>query len=267
MSAPTFIAASTGATDAAGAWTATCHAPGAAGRIIIFQQLHDGTTADAAITSTTNIVSLDGISGAWNVIQGQPGGLQLIPVGSPTAAYQRLYICRSASTSAPVITGTNAGGDDIYWRFYEFDNVITSAGGGVSVATVIENVTAGATTFTAGTSATASLPDVTTLGPDRLGLIFGAANDDNAPGNITGNNYFSGAPGVYADAGGTDGAIYFARATMATADTATGGTFSITASDAWGVVGFALIGTTVTPPAETLVLEQGYVDFADPGVL
>ena len=141
-----------------------------------------------------------------------------------------------------VITGGNIGGNDIYVRVYEFTNVST----GTTLATVIENSTAGNATNGVDTSATASDTAVTTLGPDRLALNFVAVNDDNAISAFTGETGgdWTLAVAPYAESTGTDGAIGLQAATMATADTINGGTGSIVDSDAWGVVGFALIGTT-----------------------
>ena len=197
MVAPVYIAASTGATDAGGAWTATCHAPGAAGRVIILQVLQDGATSGAvAVTGSTNINNLAGSAG-WTSIGS-------FAVGSATAAYQHLWIGRSTGTSAPTASGTNSTSEDLYWRFYEFNNGST----GTTLATVIENGTAGATANEVGTSSTAADAGVTTLGSDRLALNFVAVNDDNAIAEFSGE---AGGEwsllGTYAESSGTDGAV------------------------------------------------------------
>lgn len=202
MAAPAFVAASTGATDATGGWTATCHAPGAADRIIVLQFLADGTNASyPTISSTTNIKDLAGTSGQWTRVTAAAGE----NVGSPKVASQHIYIGRSASTSAPVVTGANVGGDDVYWRFYEFTDVST----GTTLATVIENGTAGSIVNGAGTSATVSDSDVTTLGADRLALNFVGINDDNAIAAFAGETGgdWTEAVAEYADATGTDASI------------------------------------------------------------
>ena len=57
MAAPTYVKASTGTTDASGAWSHTGMTPAAAGNIIILQVLVDGTTAGIpTVTSVTNIL-------------------------------------------------------------------------------------------------------------------------------------------------------------------------------------------------------------------
>lgn len=190
--------ASTGSTDATGAWSHTSAAPTAAGNVYIVQALQDGTAADIAIDSVTNAENLAGTDNVLTKI-GE------FDVGSAVAASQHLWIGRALNTSAMVITGSNAGGDDVYVRVYEFNNVFT----GTTLATVLENVTAGATVNSAGTSATASDASVTTLGPDRLALNFEAVNDDNALSAFTGETGgdWGFAVSPYADSGGTDGAI------------------------------------------------------------
>lgn len=99
---------------------------------------------------------------------------------------------------------------------------------------------------TAGdTSNTAALPDITTLGPDRLALALVAVNDDNNVGGIGTPDFSWLVITQYAESSGTDGAIALMRATVTSASTDSGTTVGVTDSDAWGVVGFALIGTTV----------------------
>lgn len=128
MAIPAFVTASTGTTDATGAWTHTSTAPGEAGRILLVHLLQDGTNAAPTITSVTNAEDL---AGADNVLT----YVGAFPVGDPAAAYQHLWIGRSLSTSAMVITGANAGGDDVYVRVYEFSGVST----GTTLTTVMEN--------------------------------------------------------------------------------------------------------------------------------
>jgi hypothetical protein len=128
MAAPTFVTASTGATDATGAWTATSSAPGAAGRILILHVLQDGTAASPTVTSITNAEDLSGTDNVLTYI-GE------FNVGSAVAGSQHLWIGRSLSTSAAVATGANAGGDDLYYRYYEFTDVNI----GTSLEDVIEN--------------------------------------------------------------------------------------------------------------------------------
>ena len=217
MAAPSFVAASTGSTDSTGPWTATCHAPAAAGNLIILQFLQDGNNASPpTVTSVTNIEKLDGTDGNMENLFGS--GSQL--VGGTGEARQWLFVGRSLSTSAPVVTGANAGGDDVYWRFYEFRDVST----GTTVATIAENITAANFLNSAGTTNTASDAAVTTLGPDRLALNFVAVNDDNAISAFTGETGgdWTLATAPYADSGGTDGAIALQKSWIGNSLTASG---------------------------------------------
>ena len=169
---------------------------------------------------------MDSITGSWNV-------------GSPTAARQLLWIGRSQSTSAPVVTGANTGGDDVYVRMYEFTDCST----GTTFAEVVEGGPLGAV----GTAPAPSLTDVPS--PPQTLTVWRSTSSRS-----TTTTSSSTSPGRRAGTGrwrrptrrapGTDGAIGLQTAAMATAGTIDGGTFSMD-SDAWGVVGFALIGTTV----------------------
>ena len=243
MTAPTFVAASTGATDATGAWVATCHAPGAAGRLIILQVLQDGSGAAPTFTSATNIEDLTGTDNAWTV-------LGTAVVGTSSEAKHHLWVGRSLSTSAPTFTGGNSSGDDLYFRCYEFQDVNT----GTTLSDILENTTAGTISTDNATNATMTPRNVGTTASDRLAINFCAVNDDVTIALITG---MSGGTWVevaeYSDSGGTDGAIQLQYAAMPTAGTLSGGSAALSLSAAWGVIDFALIGTTVAA-AKSLVI-------------
>ena len=237
MAAPSFIAASTGAVDTGGAWSYTCAAPGAAGRLIIVQVLQDGVSATSAI-SVTSVTNMEDLAGTDNV-------MTLIAsnqvVGDAPAGYQHLFCGRSLSTSAPVITGANSTTDDIYVRAYEFSNVNT----GTTLASIIENGISLTANQRVDISATILNCPVTTNGPDRLACNFIAINDDNALGSFTGET--GGDWTLVADYGtatGTDGEIALQTATMVSAGTIDGGSYTYADTDTWGNIGFALIGTT-----------------------
>jgi hypothetical protein len=233
-------------------------APAAAGNILIVQVLADGTNASVpTVTSWTNAEDLAGTDTALTSIG-------RFNVGNPVAATQEILIGRSLSTSAPVITGANVGGDDVFVRMYEF----TAGSTGTTLATVIENSTAGATAN--GTGAITQIDDtaVVTLGIDRLALNLIAVNDD-----VTGlNNVLFGATGGtwvqradYADATGTDGALALQTAAMATAGTIDGGSLFTGTAGSWGNVGFALLPTGAAAPSD--IHQMGFVNFSDPGVV
>ena len=231
-----FITASTGATDAGAAWSYTTTTPTTAGNLIIVHVFQDGTSANDAIsiTSATNVENLAGTDNVFTALSATGSD-----VGSAAVGYHYIFIGRALNNSAIVITGANSGADDIYIRSYEFRYVSH----GTTLATVIENSTAGSFTTAAGTSASAADASVTTLGNNRLALNFVALADD-AMGLVA----FTGMTGgtwifpvsVYETATGTDATLGINTAVMEAPGTIDGGTDSIT-SIGWGTIGFALI--------------------------
>ena len=250
MAAPSYVNAGTGATDATGAWSYTCQASEAAGRVFIVHILQDGGTATAmTVTGGTNIEALDGTANTWTPIM--YGSYRWYWCGGTSDAVQYLLIGRATSTSAPTISGGNSTSEDLYIRSYQFSNVNT----GTTQAALIENYdsTYGDLLVTLGNSNTASDSSVSTLGPDRLALNFVAVNDDNAIAQFSGQSGGTWTEvAEYAESSGTDGAIQLQYATMTSAGTINGGTASITDMDAWGVIGFALIGTAKLKYAQAL---------------
>ncbi len=257
MAAPTYVTASTGASDTTGAWTATGAAPGAAGRIMILHVVQDGTTdGSVTFTSATNIENLAGTDNAWTAI-GE------YSMGGADEARHYLWIGRSLSTSTPTFTGGNSSGEDLFFRMYEFSGVST----GTTLATVIENVTAGTATSAGATSTTVADVGVTTLGPDRLALNFIGVNDDAQAAELTAMTGESGGDwtypvAAYGDSAGTDATLALVTATIASAGTINGGTDTIT-SGAWGVVGFALKPTGI--PLLTQAAYRYYEDGTEAG--
>jgi hypothetical protein len=213
--------------------------------MLVYHILQDGNTDGAVtVTGAANIAALDGTANTATRVPG-PNADGSWPVGSPAAARQHIFLARTTSTSAPSLSGGNSTSEDLYFRYYVFSDVST----GTTLATVIENGSAGVATNGAGTSTTVSDTAVTTLGADRLALNLIGINDDGS-----GIALFTGASGgtwgvfrSYEEASGTDGTVAKVQATMATAGTIDGGSDAIT-SLAWGVVGFALIGTTADTP-------------------
>lgn len=241
MAAPTYNGAQIGATDAGGAWSYNLST--GIGDVYIVQVLQDGATSGAVAATTfgAGVANLAGTTSAMDY-------LGEFPVGASSEALQHLWIGRGVAAGGS-IAGTNSTSEDLYIRQYRFATVRTIAGGGISVATVIENGTAGATVNSTGTSTTVADASVTTLGADRLAVNLVAANDDIALDAFTGQSGGTWVEAVaeYAEASGTDGAIQLQTAAMASAGTIDGGTDTIV-SAAWGVVGFALIGTTAGVP-------------------
>lgn len=238
MAAPTLGKVHAGGTDATGAWGVSGESGYTAGRIVILQIVEDGTPSGFAVTDW-GVSSVESLAGTDNTMD----YLGAFAIGSPTAAWQHLWIGRTIGTTMGP-GGTNTNGNDLYWRIYEF----ADCSSGTTVATVIENGTAGATANGVGTSATVDDTAVTTLGPDRLALNFVGGNDDNALDDFageTGGDWVE-ATAEFATATGTDAVLQLQTATMASAATIDGGSDAwADAGDSWGVVGFALIGTTV----------------------
>ncbi len=202
MAAPRYVQSSTGATDATGTFTFTGVATGTIGDLVIMHIVVDGTGAISWGTiSGTNIANLAGTANVWT----QVGGA--FPLGSPTLGQQVIYMGRRTSAvAAPTFTASaNTSGDDVYGQMHEFTNVST----GTTVATVIENVTAGSTVNGQATSGTIADASVTTIGPDRLALNFVGITDDNAINNPTGiaQQVWKAVAGNYADATGTDASM------------------------------------------------------------
>ena len=261
MAAPTYDAANvnSGTTDAGGAWTKTFTAvTNDVGKFIIFHLLQDGATAGAvAVTSVAGIENLAGTDNAVTAVAVDQ------PVGSATAALQSLYCGRVIAGATPAISGTNSTSEDLYIRGYAFDDV----NAGTTLADVIENGTAGVAVNGAGTSDTIADTAVETLGVDRLVCNFVGINDDNAVDAFTGmtGGTWAEAESEYAEASGTDGCIQLQTATLATAGTINGGAYTMAASDAWGVVGFALIGTT--PDVVEYVPRNPAINHQNPALL
>ena len=260
MAAPTYVQASTGTTDATGAFTFTGVASGTIGDVCVLHIVIDGTGAISWGTlGGANIQDLAGTASTWTLVG-------TFNIGSPTTAQQRVYMGRRTSAgSAPTFTASaNTSGDDVYGRMYEFTNVST----GTTLATVIENSSAGSTNTTVGLSGTPPIPYVTTLGDDRLALIFYGGNDDVTPDNFSSSTEFNLVTAAYAEAGGTDAvlACYSCPAPVAASySSVPGDTIGAGGAVSWGMVSFALIGTTAPP--SSIVLQTGFVNFNDPGVL
>lgn len=247
---PTVTRIGVGATDAGGAWSYdvggnTNDADN--GTLLILQIVQDGASAAAvAVTSVgAGISNLAGTTSAITTLCTDQ------PIGSATAAFQHLYIGRMMNNAtAGLISGSNSATDDIYMNIY----CITDASLGTTLATVIENSTAGSFVNGAGTSASVLDTGVTTLGPDRLACNFVGINDD-----ASGLASFAGETGgdwtleaIYETATGTDATAALMTAPMVSAGTINGGSDAIT-SLAWGVIGFALI--PVSAAATSLIYQ------------
>lgn len=247
MAVPTLVQASAGTviTATSGIVSLTgC----TAGNVIITQEFFDGTGANFVPDTITNIENLVGDPSGLTHINTPSGVLN---VGSPTAGQGVLHIGRVTVNGTVSFNCRPNSGNDAYVRIYEFSGVST----GTTLATVIENGSAGVAVDAQATSATVSDVGVTTLGPDRLACNFIFVGDDNQL-ELTAMTGETGGDWVYpvaafGSATGTDGAIALVTADMPSAGTINGGSDTMT-SDPWGIRGFALIGTTGGAPPDNL---------------
>lgn len=248
MALPSYVQACAGVTDAggafefagAGAWGANLTPD----NIVIYQILQDGVES-GTITGGTGLPA--GMSDLAGTVD-QATFIGTFDVGSAVAARQHIWIarCNSSVTNSARFPGGNSGTDDVYCRAYEFTDVNI----GTTLADVIENATAGTATSGVATNNTVADVVVETLGVDRLALQFVAVNDDNALGAFSAGGWSEIAAGEFATATGTDGCIDLYTQNAATAGTYGGsGQIVMGAADAWGIVAFALIGTTAAGPA------------------
>jgi hypothetical protein len=253
MAAPSIAANPIGATDAGGAWTFTTGAAHTAGLGFILAILQDGTTTGAVTLGTcTNLENLAGTGNTLTTIVVDSA------CGSPTAGLLHIFIGRVVSTAVFTVAGGNSTSEDLYLLGTTFNNMAT----GTTLATVIENGTAGSTANGVGTGTTVSDTAVTTLGPDRLALNIVGGNDDPTGFNSdftgeTGGDWTQ--QGNFGSSTGTDGSVNQNAATITSAGTIDGGTYTVGTSFGWGCLGFALIGTTVvsTVPHKPIVALQG----------
>jgi hypothetical protein len=96
--------------------------------------------------------------------------------------------------------------------------------------------------FASGLTATISPPPVTTTGVSELAVAFVFVNDDNAVGSFageTGGDWVE-AVAEFTTTAGFDGCVQLQTATMANAGTISGGSYTMSAADPWGVRVFAL---------------------------
>jgi hypothetical protein len=153
---------------------------------------------------------------------------------------QWIYYKFSDGTESGSITVTIIGYSTKLARMYAFRNVALSSfteGGG----------------FGSGLGSIINAQSVTTTGSNRLAVSFVFVNDDNAVGDFTGEtggnwqeavSEFTYTYYYY----GWDGCVQLQTATMASAGTISGGNYTMSYSDPWGVRAFALKPKTTPQP-------------------
>ena len=241
MAAPTFVQAGTGqAVLTIGVTVDIPTAGTVAGDILILQAGKSGTGAQPTLTSITNIESLSGTDNSMTVITASEQ-----PTGGASDGEHNLWIGRIIATNTATSLVFNTPAADNYVRLYQF----TGVNAGTTLNDVVENDTADFSNGTPLTQAQINDTAVVTNGADRLACQFVSVIDDNAVGPFTGMSGGTWAEAVaeYASsAGNPDGCIQLQTATIAAAGTIDGGSYTMAASDHWGVIGLALI-----PPSGT----------------
>ena len=229
MPVPAFVQAGTGAIWQSGAAVAVSLSGAVVGNFLALHIFCDAADAVPTLSSHSGVEDVSGTDNAltaWATAQA---------VGASSEGRQTVWFGRAISTSVSV-NMAGAGTGDLYGRWYEFTGVDTTA-------VPSENLEdAGGFLNGAGTSAVIADSAVTTNGPNRLACQFVAVNDDNAVDAFTGMTGGTWAEAVaeFLSSTGTDGCIQLQTATMAAAGTINGGSFTMVASDAWGVIGLAL---------------------------
>lgn len=140
-------------------------------------------------------------------------------------------IADGTETGSVTVTFPNDFGVTKMARCFRFKN-----NNSTSVAAAIESIAEGQ-----GTSNTYAAQNVTSTTNLSLAVQFVAVADDNTTGSFTGESggdYTEVATYLYD--GGSDGAHSVQTAELATAGSITGGSFTMAASDPWGVIGFII---------------------------
>ena len=148
---------------------------------------------------------------------------------------------------------TGTGRQWIYYKFAtgsESGTLTVTIGGSVTkmgIMYAFRNVALSsfseAGSFGSGTGQTISARPVTTTGNARLGVSFVFVNYNNAVGSFTGETGGDWVEAVneYTTTAGSRGCIQLQSATMATSGTITGGSYTMSAANPWGVRAFALV--------------------------
>jgi len=167
--------------------------------------------------------------------------------GPDSTGYGRqwIYYKFATGTESGTITVTISGSSCKIARMYAFRNVALSSfteGGG----------------FRSGYGDTISAQSVATVGPDRLAVSFVFVNDDNAVGSFTGESGGDWTETVaeFTTTAGYDGCVQLQTAQMPSAGTISGGSYTMSSSDPWGVRAFAL--KPITPQDRAVIVWRTY---------
>jgi hypothetical protein len=230
------------------------------GDLILIHILADGVPSAAPAFSSAigSIASINGTAGAVTTV------FSGLVVGT-TEARHYCFAARATAAGLTAVSFTVDGTVDHFGIIHAF----TGVAGGSALSDIIEN---GTSLYGNGgnTGTTVSANGVVTQGPDRLAINLIAINDDNTLASFTGESggdWTIPTGGSFTSATGTDGALHIQTAAMASQGTIVNGSATMAASDAWGVVGFALKPTSITKSfADTVTVTDFFPKIATPAV-
>jgi hypothetical protein len=157
------------------------------------------------------------------------GFIALYSADSTGTGRQWIYYKFATGSESGSLTVTIGGSVNKMARMYAFRNVALSS------FTESES-------FGSGTGQTINARPVTTNNIARLAVSFAFVNDDNVVASFTGETggNWDEVVNEYTTTQGSDGCVQLQTATMATASTITGGSYTMAAIDPWGVRAFVL---------------------------
>lgn len=242
MPAPAFVQASSGFAFTTGSGNVATLAGTTATNLLLIHVVEDGFSLDWNIGGYANIENLNGTDNdagfLW--VDSNVGGL-------PSAGHT-LLIARSLGGTAQWTLDVGASGNDLFTRMYEFSGVITTT---TTNDTTCENGATPVPDFShtnAGDGISISGVAVTSNGDNRLAVQIIGINNNRTFSPLTGWDE----PVVeFNSATGTAATLGINTFSMPSATTKAGGTTTMT-SAAWGVFGFALIGTPDLAPTSPI---------------
>ena len=247
--APAYVGAGDGVTITTG--SGTVEKTGCtAGNLLIAQVYDDGLSEDFTIGTYVNMEDLAGAAGLTSVTS--------TPVGI-TATFSVFFGRATANGTCSLDLTVGASGEDLVSRIYEFEEITDAT----TEAEVLDNAEAAGDS---GTSTTVAHATHTTHGDNRLVIELIGIDATQAVTSFTGETggdytleaQYSGAEAV--DYGDCDygegeygvgecapvGTIALQTAPIPTANTLSGGTFTIASAD-WGTWGAALVPGVPVP--------------------
>ena len=190
-----------------------------------------------------------------NPIPNYPSGLQTNDLILLQVTVRDTNNIPTTPTGFTLLYGPDSTGTGRQWVYYKFATgsesgtiTITIGGSSSKIARMysFRNVALSSFTeggdFGSGTQSTIYAQSVTTTDANRLAVSFVFVNDNNAVDSFTGETGGDWTEAVpeFTTTAGSDGAVQLQTATMASAGTISGGSYSMSNNDRWGVRAFAL---------------------------